>query len=181
MSEPSDSVDFENDADRFRLLVDAVTDYAIYMLDREGRVTSWNSGAERLKGYSAAEIIGQPYWRFFTEEDRQRGVPAKILAEARLNGRAETEGWRMRKDGSRFMAHAVLHNMEDRRGRHIGFAKVTRDITERKADQEALLQSERRFRLLVQGVTDYAIYLVDPSGIVTNWNAGAERIKGYVA
>src|SRR5262245_48985027 len=95
-SGPSDSVNFESDPDRFHLLVDAVTDCAIYMLDHEGRVASWNVGAERLKGYSAAEIIGQLYWRFFTVEDQQRGLPVKILAEARLNSRVESEGWRMR-------------------------------------------------------------------------------------
>jgi PAS domain S-box-containing protein len=180
-SGPSDFVNFESDADRFHLLVDAVTDYAIYMLDLEGRVASWNVGAERMKGYSAAEIIGQPYWRFFSEEDQRRDVPARILAEVREKGRLELEGWRVRKDGARFFASAVIHKVEDRRDRHIGYAKVTRDITERKAAQDALLESERRFRLLVQGVTDYAIYMIDPSGIVANWNTGAERIEGYTA
>jgi PAS domain S-box-containing protein len=180
-SDPSDAVNFESDADRFHLLVDAVTDYAIYMLDLEGRVASWNVGAERLKRYSAAEIIGQPYWRFFSEEDQRRDLPARILAEVREKGRLELEGWRVRKDGSRFFASAVMHKVEDRRGRHVGYAKVTRDITERKAAQDALLESERRFRLLVQGVTDYAIYMIDPSGIVASWNTGAERIAGYAA
>jgi PAS domain S-box-containing protein len=178
---PSEAAGFETDAERFHLLVDSVTDYAIYMLDNGGLVTSWNPGAERLKGYVQAEIIGQHFSRFFTAEDRQRKLPDDILARTIERGRYETEGWRIRKDGTRFWALAVLHKMHDRLGRHIGFAKVTRDITERRAAREALLESERRFRILVQGVTDYAICMLDPSGIVTNWNAGAERIKGYTA
>ena len=178
---PVSIVNFESDAERYHLLVDAVTDYAIYMLDPAGRVISWNAGAERLKGYKPAEIIGQHYSRFFLPEDQRRGLPAEILAATLSSGRRETEGWRMRKDGKRFWALAVLHRVNDAIGRHVGFAMVTRDISERKASQDALLESERRFRILVQGVTDYAIYMLDPSGIITNWNSGAERIKGYKA
>jgi PAS domain S-box-containing protein len=178
---PSQSASFENDVDRFHLLVDAVTDYAIYLLDRDGRVASWNVGAERLKGYSAAEAIGQPYWRFFSEEDQHSKLPARLLAEVREKGRLEVEGWRVRKDRSRFFAFAVIHKVEDARGRHIGFAQVTRDITERRAAQEKLKASERLFRLLVNGVTDYALFMLDLNGVVTSWNAGAERIKGYAA
>jgi PAS domain S-box-containing protein len=158
---PSEAVSFETDAERFHLLVDAVTDCAIYMLDTAGFVISWNPGAERLKGYTPPEIIGKHYSSFFTPEDRQRGLPESLLAGAIDVGRQESEGWRLRKDGTRFWAFAVLHQVRDRAGRHIGFAKVTRDITERKATQEALLASERRFRILVQGVTDYAIYMLD--------------------
>ena len=178
---PSEAAGFEADADRIHLLVDAVTEYAIYMLNADGLVTSWNAGAERLKGYGPAEIIGQPYERFFPREDQQRNVPVHILATAKEAGRHESEGWRVRKDGVRFWASAILHKVQDKAGRHIGFVQVTRDITQRKATQDALLESERRFRILVQGVTDYAICMIDPSGIVTNWNTGAERIKGYTA
>ena len=151
------------------------------MLSPDGLVVSWNTGAERLKGYKPAEIINQPYGRFFTREDQQRDVPAHILAAARQGGCHEGEGWRVRKDGTRFWGSVILHTIQDQAGHHIGFAQVTRDITQRKATQDALLASERRFRILVQGVTDYAIYMVDPSGIITNWNTGAERIKGYTA
>jgi PAS domain S-box-containing protein len=166
---------------RLQLLLEAVTDYAIFMLDVDGRVSSWNSGAQKLKGYDPAEIIGQPFSRFFTQEDRARQLPAKLLAEALRAGRSEAEGWRVRKDGRTFWALAVLQPIYDETGEHVGFAKVTRDITDRQAAQQALYESERRFRLLVQGVSDYAIFMLDPSGIITNWNSGAQRIKGYQA
>src|SRR4051794_32680222 len=170
-----------SDASRFQLLVQGVTDYALYMLSADGVVTSWNAGAERLKGYTPDEIIGRHFSQFFTPEDRDAGLPQKALAEARQVGRFESEGWRVRKDGTRFWVSAVLDAIHDEAGTFVGFAKITRDLTERHAAQQALAESERRFRMLVQGVTDYAIYLLDPSGIVTNWNAGAKRIKGYAA
>ena len=170
-----------SDASRFQLLVQGVTDYALYMLSAEGVVTSWNAGAERMKGYAPDEIIGRHFSQFFTGEDRDAGLPQKALATARQVGRFESEGWRVRKDGTRFWVSAVLDAIHDEAGAFVGFAKITRDLTERHAAQRALADSERHFRMLVQGVTDYAIYLLDPSGIVTNWNAGAERIKGYVA
>jgi PAS domain S-box-containing protein len=166
---------------RFQLLVNAVKDYAIYMLDPCGIVSSWNSGAERFKGYKADEIIGQHFSRFYTEEDRQAGVPQEALAIAVAEGKYETEGWRVRKDGSRFWASVVIDPIHDEDGNLFGFAKITRDITERKMAEEALRQSEEQFRLLVQGVTDYAIFMLDPTGHVTNWNSGARRMKGYTA
>jgi PAS domain S-box-containing protein len=180
MSTPSNSSipPLVND-DRFRLFVANVTDYAIYMLSPEGIVNSWNAGARRFKGYDSEEIIGGHFSAFYTEEDRERGMPARALETARTQGRFEDEGWRVRKDGSRFWASVVLDAIRDPDGELIGFAKITRDITERKRAAEALHASEERFRLLVQGVTDYAIYMLSPSGEITNWNAGARRIKGY--
>jgi len=166
---------------RFQLLVDGVTDCAIYMLDPEGTVASWNSGAERIKGYAAAEIIGQPYSRFFTEEEQAEGAPQRLLASVRSSGRVATEGWRIRKDGSRFWAVGVIEPIRDQQGVLLGFAKVTRDVTEREAARQALADSERQLRLLVRGVTDYALFMLDPNGIVTSWNSGAERIKGYTS
>jgi PAS domain S-box-containing protein len=167
------------DEQRFQLLVTGVRDYAIYMLNTDGYVNSWNAGAERFKGYLANEIIGQHFSVFYTADDRAAGVPAKALQIALDEGKFEAEGWRVRKDGTRFWASVVIDAIRNDSGKLIGFAKVTRDITQRKEAQEALRKSEERFRLLVQGVTDYAIYMISPTGEVTNWNAGAERIKGY--
>jgi len=165
--------------DPFRLLVQSIVDYAIYMLDPNGRVTSWNAGAERIKGFKADEIVGKHFSEFYTEEDKAVGLPEKVLETARREGKFEGEGWRVRKDGSRFWASVVIDAIKADDGELVGFAKITRDMTDKREAQQALLEAERGFRLLVQGVTDYAIYMLDPRGRVTNWNAGAQRIKGY--
>jgi PAS domain S-box-containing protein len=167
------------EAERLRLFISSVTDYAIYTLSPEGIVTSWNAGAERFKGYREEEILGQHFSRFYSEEDRAAHRPERALAAARDAGRFEDEGWRVRKDGTRFWASVVLDPIRDQDGVLLGYAKITRDITARRKEQEALHASEERFRLLVQGVTDYAIYMLSPEGLVTNWNEGARRIKGY--
>ncbi|WP_114951321.1 hybrid sensor histidine kinase/response regulator [Sphingosinicella terrae] len=179
----ADSPIFERHATdpRFELLVNAVTDYAIYMLDRAGHVATWNPGARRFKGYEPEEIIGQHFSRFFTPEDRDSGVPERALRTAVAEGRFESEGWRVRKDGTRFWANIVIDPIRDPQGELIGFAKITRDISDRRAAERALFASEQRFRLLVQGVRDYAIYMLDPDGRITNWNTGAAAIKGYSA
>jgi PAS domain S-box-containing protein len=166
---------------RFQLLVGAVTDYAIYMLDPTGIVSSWNPGAQRFKGYTESEILGQHFSRFYTDEDKATELPRRALETAAREGKFEAEGWRLRKDGTRFWAHVVIDPIRDPKGNLLGFAKITRDLTERRQTELALRESEERFRLLVQGVTDYAIYMLDPQGHVTNWNAGAQRIKGYAA
>lgn len=166
---------------QFRAFVEGVIDYAMYMLDPSGVITSWNAGAERIKGYTAGEIVGQHFSCFYSREDRATGLPARVLDEARREGRYEAEGWRLRKDGSRFWASVVVDAIHDQSGALLGFAKITRDATERQAAQLALRESERQFRLLVSGVTDYALFMLDPNGIVTNWNAGAAAIKGYSA
>src|ERR1700760_2387348 len=168
-----------SDDGRYRLLVDAITDYAIYMLDAKGIVSSWNPGAARFKGYEADEIIGRHFSDFYTEEERNAGIPDLALKIAASEGRFEREGWRLRKDGTRFWAHVVIDPIRSPSGETIGYAKVTRDLTERKAAEEALRRSQEQFRLLVQGVTDYAIFMLDPEGHVASWNAGAQRIKGY--
>jgi PAS domain S-box-containing protein len=179
----ADSPRFDSDfaEQRFQLLVNAVSDYAIYMLDIDGCVATWNPGARRFKGYEADEIIGSHFSRFYTEEDRASGEPARALAAAANEGKYEREAWRVRKDGTRFWAHVVIDPVLDPSGALIGFAKITRDVTSRREAERALYHSEQRFRMLVQGVRDYAIYMIDPDGQVTNWNTGAEAIKGYGA
>jgi PAS domain S-box-containing protein len=164
---------------RFRMLVDAITDYAIYMLDPDGTVTSWNPGARRFKGYDESEIIGENFSRFYTEEDRRSGLPQRALETAKREGKFEQEGWRVRKDGTKFWAYVVIDPIRNGAGGLIGFAKITRDLTERRKAEANLRESQQQFRLLVQGVTDYAIYLLSPEGYVSSWNPGAQRIKGY--
>src|SRR5688500_7420517 len=145
---------------RFQLLIDAVVDYAIYMLDPDGIIVSWNPGAERIKGFSAAEAIGTHFERFFTPEDQRLGKPRVALETARRIGRFEAEGRRQRRDGSRFWALGVIDSIYDDDGRFIGFAKITRDMTERRKAQESLWESERRFRLFVNAVVDYGLYML---------------------
>lgn len=166
------------DSSAYEGLVQSIVDYAIYILSLEGRVVSWNAGAERIKGYSADEIIGEHFSRFYTPEDVEEGVPRRALRLAREAGRFSAEGWRVRKDGSRFWASVVIDPILQH-GSIVGFAKITRDITEHREAANAALAAERRFRILVQGVTDYAIFMLNPDGIVTNWNTGAQGIKGY--
>ena len=167
--------------DHYQLLVSSIVDYAIYMLDRNGTVVSWNAGAQRFKGYEASEIIGRHFSTFYTEEDKTSGLPARALRTAAEQGKFEQEGWRVRKDGTRMWAHVVIDPIRSPTGELIGFAKVTRDLSERKAAESALSESEQQFRLLVQSVTDYALYQLSPEGMVSSWNAGAQRIKGYAA
>ncbi|MGH8405659.1 MAG: PAS domain S-box protein [Pseudomonas sp.] len=168
-----------NQDDRYRLLVDAVVDYAIYMLDTNGLIRSWNSGARKIKQYEQSEVLGRHFSLFYTPEDLASDLPGRALKSAEQSGRFEGEGWRIRKDGTRLWALVIIDPIRADDGTLIGFAKVTRDLTERKAAEQALRQSEQQFSLLVQGVTDYALYMLDPNGVITTWNAGAQRIKGY--
>jgi PAS domain S-box-containing protein len=174
-----DQVDSHVTQDPSKLLLQSIVDYAIFILDPGGIVTSWNVGAQRIKGFTADDIVGRHFSTFYTEEDRAAGVPDTVLETARSVGRFEGEGWRVRKDGSQFWASVVIDRITNDKGELLGFAKITRDMTDKRQAQLALLDAERRFRILVQGVTDYAIFMLDPEGRVTNWNAGAQRIKGY--
>ena len=165
--------------ERFRLLVENVQDYAIFMLDPQGRVVSWNRGARRIKGYEAAEIIGKHFSVFYTPEAIARHWPTTELKEAERIGHFEDEGWRVRKDGGRFWANVVITALRDPAGRLRGFSKITRDLSDRRAQEEKLRRSEERFRLLLEGIEDYAIFMLDPVGRVTSWNTGAQRMTGY--
>ena len=167
--------------ERFRLLVEGVLDYAIFMLDPQGYVLTWNAGAQRFKGYRAEEIVGSHFSRFYPPEALARGLPAHELETAARVGSFENEGWRVRKDGSLFWANVVITAMRDEGGTLIGFSKVTRDLTQRRGHEEQLRLSEERFRLLVEGVSEYAIFMLDVNGKVATWNVGAQRIKGYTA
>lgn len=167
--------------DRFRMMVESVKDYAIFMLDPGGRVESWNEGAKRVKGYEASEILGHHFSQFYPGEALAENRPAKELEIARTEGRVEDEGWRIRKDGTRFWANTVISRMNDLNGNLIGFTKVTRDLTEKKHAEEELARAEERLRLMINVVKDYAIFMLDTEGNITSWNEGAKRIKGYEA
>jgi PAS domain S-box-containing protein len=163
--------------DLYQRIVDAIVDYAILMLDPEGIVVTWNRGAENLKQYRASEIVGKHFSVFYVREDLERGKPQRELQEAAASGRFEDEGWRVRKDGTRFWANVVLTAQRDPRGRLLGFSKVTRDLSERRQAEEM----QQRYRQMVDAVYDYEIILLDPEGKVLTWNAGAEKLKGYRA
>ncbi|WP_343654735.1 PAS domain S-box protein [Paraburkholderia caribensis] len=162
-----------------RLWAESTDDYSIFALSPDGIVMTWNPGGERIQGYTADEVIGQPFSVFYTETERASGVPEAALKAAASSGRYVTEGWRVRKDGSRFWANVVMTALRDSTGQLLGFGKVVQDVSDKKAAHDAVLESERSFRLLVQGVTDYAIFRLSPDGRVTSWNSGARRIKGY--
>ncbi|HEX7708854.1 MAG TPA: PAS domain S-box protein [Thermoanaerobaculia bacterium] len=167
--------------EEFALLVDSVQDYAIFMLSPEGEIRSWNRGAARIMGYDAHEIVGQHFSRFYTEDDLAARKPWRELEIAAAEGRVEDEGWRIRKDGRRFWCNTVITALRSDSAELIGFAKVTRDLTERRNADELIRHSEEALRLLVQSVQEYAIFMLDPDGVVSTWNAGAHRIKGYTA
>jgi PAS domain S-box-containing protein len=170
--------------ERFRLLVECVTDYAIYRLDSQGRVVTWNAGAERLKGYKAEEILGRNYSIFFLPEDAAAGGPARELAEAVREGRYETEAWRQRKDGTKFWALVTLTAIRDEKGELRGFAKVTRDMSAQKAAEEALRGHNTQlesYRIIVENIDSYVIFTLDAEGRINSWSPGARNILGYKA
>ncbi len=176
-----DLIKWQERNEPFRLFVENVSDYAIFMLDTQGRIVTWNPGAERIKGYSASEIIGGHFSRLYSDEDVRLGKPVRLLREAEKEGHIEDEGWRVRKDGSQFWARVTITAVKDASGKVVGFGKVTRDLTEQRRTQLALQASEERSRMFIDAVRDYAIFMLDPGGHVSSWNTGAERIKGYKA
>lgn len=169
----------QNAEERYRLLVESIRDYGIFMLDQDGFITSWNIGAERIKGYSAEEIIGKHFSVFYTTEDIKRQHPQYELEQARSHSRYEEEGWRLRKNGTRFWANVLITALRAKDGKLLGFTKVTKDLTERKQAEEKLRLSEERARRMFEGVKDYAMIMLNADGTVASWNEGARRIKGY--
>jgi PAS domain S-box-containing protein len=180
----------ESEDRQLALFVASAVDYAIFMLDPAGNVATWNPGAERLKGYARQEIVGQHFSRFYTEEDLARGHPAEVLRAAKSDGRFEEEGWRVRKDGTRFWASITITAVhDDETGELLGFGKVSRDLTARRLIEEQTrtkaheLETANRqlgeFRRLVTSVRDYAIFMLDPGGHIMSWNTGAQQLKGY--
>jgi PAS domain S-box-containing protein len=169
------------DADTYRVLVESIPEYAIFMLDPQGLVRTWNLGAQRIKGYDADEIIGRHFSVFYPADRIAEGWPEHELQAAAAAGVFEDEGWRLRKDGSRFWANVVITRLDHPDGSLRGFAKITRDLTSRRHNEERLRLSEERFRLLVDSVRDYAIFMLDPQGRIVSWNLGAQLTKGYLA
>lgn len=181
--------------ERYHQMVAEVQDYAIILLSREGIIENWNKGAERIKGYAEDEILGKSFRLFYPPEDQASGLPEKLLDRAVVNGKADHEGWRVRKDGTRFWGSISITSLHDTEGNVIGFSKVTRDLTERRNNElrlqayaddlrkknELLRQSEQRYYRMVSEVEDYVIILLSPEGIIENWNRGAQKIKGYTA
>jgi PAS domain S-box-containing protein len=179
--------------ERYHQMIDEVEEYAIILLDTKGHILHWNKGAQRIKGYTADEAIGQSFTIFYPEEDKMSGLPYRLLEEAREKGRVHHEGWRVRKDRTKFWGTVVITALHNSAGEVIGFTKVTRDLTKRKFADEELINSknqleartrqleasEERYHKMVEEVQDYAIILLDKEGKILNWNKGAEKIKGY--
>lgn len=170
-----------SDARVFEMLVAGIRDYAIFVLGPDGTVLSWNLGAQLIKGYSAEEITGKHFSVFYPPDAVSQNWPERELRNAAVEGRFEDEGWRVRKDGSRFWASVVITALRQEDGKLVGFSKITRDLTARRNYEEGLRQSEERFRLMIESVQDYAIFMLDNNGIISSWNTGAQRIKGYAA
>ncbi len=165
----------EKEMDILKRMIAEIEDYAIIIIDTEGHIISWNSGAEHIKGYSAEEIIGQSFKRFYTEKDLQEGKPDSLLKTAADHNRASDEGWRVRKDGTKFWASITITAIHNNKGHITGFSKVTRDLSEKKKAEDNL----QKLNKAISEIEDYAIILLDNDGFILNWNKGAQNIKGY--
>jgi PAS domain S-box-containing protein len=166
-------------SEHFKELADSVVDYALFTMDREGIILNWNRGAESIKGYKSEEIVGKSFSMFYSDEDKRTNFPSKELEIASAHGHFNTQGWRYRKNGTRFWADVTISAIKSNDGEVQSFFKITRDLTDRMLAVDSLRQSEERFRLLIENVKEYAIFMLDPEGHVVTWNAGARRLKGY--
>lgn len=166
--------------DIYKRMIEEIQDYAIILMDRNGIILNWNKGAQKIKRYSESEIRGKHFSIFYLEEDLKNNLPQKLMNQAAETGRAGQEGWRKRKDGTKFWGSITITAVHDD-GNVIAFCKVTRDLTDKKIAEDNLRLSEERYHRMVAEVQDYAIILLDSNGIIENWNAGAENIKGYAA
>jgi len=187
--------ELQKEEERYHKMISEISDYAIILLDSDGKIIDWNKGAEKLKGYKPEEIIGKHFRIFYPQEDRDRNLPQQLLQEALINGSARHEGYRITKEGTRFWGNVVITALHDDSGNVIGFTKVTKDLTDQKATQdkiaifmqelqqknEELRRSEERYHQMIAEVQDYAILLLDKAGNIQNWNTGAQLIKGYTA
>lgn len=187
--------DLKKSEDRYHSMIAEVEDYAIILLDQNGEIQDWNRGAEKIKGYKPNEAIGKHFSMFYLPEDRLSGLPVQLLATAAKEGKAVHEGWRVRKDGTKFWGSITLTALHGERNEVIGYSKVTRDLTDKKLSEdqllkyakelqlsnEALRKSEERYHKMIAEVQDYAIILLDSEGNIQNWNIGAEKIKGYTS
>ncbi len=186
-------VDLRLSEERYHRMIAEVEDYAIILLDNEGKILNWNKGAQNIKGYTSEEIVGRSFSTFYQASDIEAGLPEQLLKTAHREGKATHEGWRVKKDGSLFWGSVVITSLHDNQGNNIGFSKMTRDLTERKQAEELkeryataleiqndkLRRSEEQYHRMVSEVVDYAIILLDVEGNILNWNKGAEKIKGY--
>lgn len=168
-----------NNTDIYKRMIEEIQDYAILLLDKNGFIQNWNKGVEKIKLYNEDEIIGKHFSVFYLKEDIDNNLPEKLISQATTTGRATQEGWRKRKDGSKFWGSITITAIHDEDENVIGFSKVTRDLTEKKKTEDALKISEEQYHRMVAEVQDYAIILLDENGYIQNWNIGAEKIKGY--
>jgi PAS domain S-box-containing protein len=166
-------------SDLYKKMVEEIQDYALILMDVNGIIRNWNRGAEKIKLYREDEILGKHFSIFYLQEDLDRNLPQQLIQEAAINGRSAHEGWRKRKDGSRFWGSITITALHDEDDKVIGFSKVTRDLTEKKIAEDNLRLSEERYHQMIAEVQDYAIILLSVDGIIENWNVGAENIKGY--
>jgi PAS domain S-box-containing protein len=173
--------DLRNAGSIYKRMIEEVQDYAIILLNKEGFIINWNKGAQKIKGYMEREIVGKHFSIFYLNEDVRNNLPQTLLEQAEKTGRAAHEGWRKRKDGTRFWGSITITAIHNDNGSVIGFCKVTRDLTDKKIAEDKLRMSEERYHQMIAEVQDYAIILLDPNGIIINWNTGAEQIKGYKA